>query len=150
MELGIECDPVPLSHRTRRRPVHRRSPIAREKSPRWKRQLRVLTGFLAPVVNSAASSRDDKVSSLCFGADPARIGEFATQFVKGVQDGEAAACLKYYPGPETDEEESPGMEPLKAGIAAGALSIMGNPFSIFRGLVRRRRLSGRLSRHSLH
>ncbi len=85
---------------------------------------------LAPVVNNASSSRDEAVSSLCFGEDPAKVGEFAAQFVKGVQDAEAAACLKFYPGPDGDAERSPGAEPLKAGIAAGALSVMGNPFSI--------------------
>ena len=86
--------------------------------------------ILSPGINNADSYRGEQNVFQCFSSDPARIGEFAVQFIKGVQDANAAACLKYYPGPESEQENSPGMEPVKSGISAGVMSILCNPFSV--------------------
>lgn len=86
-----------------------------------------ITWVLAPSINKASNSHDDQFSFGCFSDNPAQISEFVTRFVTGVQDAGIAACLKYYPGSFSNTSEPNDDEPLKSGIEAGVLSILGNP-----------------------
>lgn len=75
-----------------------------------------------------------------FGEDPQRVAEFATQFLRGVEDNGALATAKHFPGHGNvnadshlttatvpgDRQELEGTElvPFRAAIAAGVSSIM--------------------------
>ncbi|HEY2546151.1 MAG TPA: glycoside hydrolase family 3 N-terminal domain-containing protein, partial [Candidatus Acidoferrum sp.] len=80
------------------------------------------------------------INTRSFGEDPAKVSEYVTQFVRGVQENGALATAKHFPGhgdtaadshidlpvihADRERLESLELVPFRAAIAAGADSIM--------------------------
>ncbi len=94
----------------------------------------------APVMDVNNNPRNPVINTRSFGEDPARVGQLASAFVRGVQAAGAIATLKHFPGHgDTDVDSHLGLPviqkpreqldrvelpPFKAGIAADAGAIM--------------------------
>ncbi len=94
----------------------------------------------APTADVNNNPSNPVINTRSFGEDPAAVGRLTAAFVKGVQDGGAAASLKHFPGHgDTDVDSHLGLPvinvprarldamelvPFRAGIAAGAASVM--------------------------
>lgn len=94
----------------------------------------------APTADVNNNPSNPVINTRSFGEDPAAVGRLTAAFVKGVQDGGAAATLKHFPGHgDTDVDSHLGLPvinvprarldaielvPFRAGIAAGAASVM--------------------------
>lgn len=71
-----------------------------------------------------------------FGADPALVARHVAAFVAGLQEAGVAACAKHFPGHGATEQDShrelptvkgdleAGLDPFRAAVAAGVLSVM--------------------------
>ena len=86
------------------------------------------------------------INTRSFGENPQRVGEFATAFIKGVEDGGALATAKHFPGhgdtaadshidlpviPASRERlEHLELVPFRAAIAVGADAIMTGHLSV--------------------
>ena len=86
------------------------------------------------------------INTRSFGENPQRVGEFASAFIKGVEDGGALATAKHFPGhgdtaadshidlpviPASRERlEHLELVPFRAAIAAGADAIMTGHLSV--------------------
>ncbi len=94
----------------------------------------------APTVDVNNNPSNPVINTRSFGEDPAAVARLASAFVRGVQAGGAAATLKHFPGHgDTDVDSHLGLPvitvrrarldsielvPFRAGIAAGAASVM--------------------------
>ena len=94
----------------------------------------------APVADVNNNPRNPVINIRSFGEDPARAGEMVSAFTRGLQDAGMLATLKHFPGHgDTDVDshlglpvvahsrerlESVELAPFKAGIKAGAASVM--------------------------
>jgi beta-N-acetylhexosaminidase len=94
----------------------------------------------APVADVNNNPRNPVINIRSFGEDPAKTGELASAFTRGLQDGGMLATLKHYPGHgDTDVDSHIGLPvishtrerlesvefvPFKMGIAAGAAGVM--------------------------
>ncbi len=95
---------------------------------------------LAPVADVNSNPLNPVIGVRSYGDSPEAVSEFACQMLKGLQDGGVLASLKHFPGhgdtavdshlglPTVDksleELEKCELMPFRAGIAAGAKSIM--------------------------
>jgi beta-N-acetylhexosaminidase len=95
---------------------------------------------LAPVADVALDPDNPVISDRAFGADPERVADHVAAFVRGLQGAGVAASLKHFPGhgdvsvdshlalPTLDADLARLREvewrPFRAGIAAGAASVM--------------------------
>ncbi len=95
---------------------------------------------LAPVVDVNIDPANPVIGIRSFGADPDAVSRHTVAFVEGLQSAGVAACLKHFPGhgnTATDSHhdlpvvhddretiERTALPPFRAGIAAGARSIM--------------------------
>src|SRR5258707_14283989 len=86
------------------------------------------------------------INTCSFGEDPARVAEFVKEFVRGVQENDALATAKHFPGhgdtasdshidlpvirADRDRLEHLELVPFRAAIAAGAGSIMTGHLSV--------------------
>jgi len=100
----------------------------------------------APVCDVNNNPGNPIINTRSFGEDPARVAEYVTQFIRGVQDNGAMATAKHFPGhgdTATDSHidlpvikatrgriESLELVPFRAAIAAGVGSIMTGHLSI--------------------
>lgn len=94
----------------------------------------------APVVDVNNNPRNPVINTRSFGEDPARVGELAASYVRGLREGGVLATLKHFPGHgDTDVDSHLGLpvinhprerldqvelSPFKTGIAAGADLVM--------------------------
>ncbi len=94
----------------------------------------------APTADVNNNPSNPVINTRSFGEDPAAVGRLTAAFVRGVQEGGAAATLKHFPGHgDTDVDSHLGLPvitvprarleavelvPFRAGIAAGAASVM--------------------------
>jgi beta-N-acetylhexosaminidase len=78
----------------------------------------------APVITPYSPGASILENMNRFGSDPARVADFSSRFVQGLQEAGVAACLKYF-----DAGESASEEPVQSGISAGVSAIMGNLFT---------------------
>ena len=94
----------------------------------------------APVMDVNNNPRNPVINTRSFGEDPARVGQLASAFVRGMQAAGAIATLKHFPGHgDTDVDSHLGLPiiqkpreqldrvelpPFKAGIAADAGAVM--------------------------
>ena len=95
---------------------------------------------LAPVADVNNNPRNPVINVRSFGEDPQAVGAMVAAFTRGLQDGGVLATLKHFPGHgDTDTDSHLGLPviahprerleavelpPFKAGIAAGAASVM--------------------------
>lgn len=88
--------------------------------------------IFAPTGNIIQNSDPIAFSINCFGSDSNDVSEFSARYIQGCQEAGVAACLKYFPGPDRQIEETDPVSfaPFKAGISSEVLSIMGNTFSL--------------------
>jgi len=86
------------------------------------------------------------INTRSFGEDPAKVSEYVTEFVRGVQENGGLATAKHFPGhgdtaadshidlpvihADRERLESLELVPFRAAIAAGAVSIMTGHLSI--------------------
>src|SRR5215467_5268851 len=86
------------------------------------------------------------INTRSFGEDPARVGEYVAQFVRGVEENGGLATAKHFPGHgdtasdshldlpviHADKQRLEGLElvPFRAAIAAGVGSVMTGHLSI--------------------
>jgi beta-N-acetylhexosaminidase len=94
----------------------------------------------APTVDVNNNPSNPVINTRSFGEDPAAVARMTAAFVRGVQEGGAAATLKHFPGHgDTDVDSHLGLPvisvprarldsielvPFRSGIAAGAASVM--------------------------
>lgn len=94
----------------------------------------------APTVDVNNNPANPVINTRSFGESPAAVARLSAAFVRGVQAGGAAATLKHFPGHgDTDVDSHLGLPvitvrrerldslelvPFRAGIAAGAASVM--------------------------
>jgi beta-N-acetylhexosaminidase len=94
----------------------------------------------APDADVNNNPRNPVINTRSFGEDPAKVGQLASAFARGLQAGGAIATLKHFPGHgDTDVDSHLGLPviqkpreqmektelaPFKAGIAADAAAIM--------------------------
>jgi len=94
----------------------------------------------APVVDVNNNPSNPVINTRSFGEQPDAVARLSAAFVRGVQEGGAAATLKHFPGHgDTDVDSHLGLPvisvararldavelvPFRAGIAAGAASVM--------------------------
>ena len=94
----------------------------------------------APVVDVNNNPRNPVINTRSFGEDPAKVGQLASAFVRGMQAAGAIATLKHFPGhgdtdvdshlglpviqKPLDQLEKTELPPFKAGIAADAGAVM--------------------------
>ncbi len=94
----------------------------------------------APTVDVNNNPSNPVINTRSFGEDPAVVARLTAAFVRGVQEGGAAATLKHFPGHgDTDVDSHLGLPvitvprarldavelvPFRAGIEAGAASVM--------------------------
>lgn len=94
----------------------------------------------APDVDVNNNPRNPVINTRSFGEDPARVGQLASAFVRGMQAAGVIATLKHFPGHgDTDVDSHLGLPviqkpreqlekvelpPFKAGIAADAGAVM--------------------------
>jgi beta-glucosidase-like glycosyl hydrolase len=94
----------------------------------------------APVVDVNNNPRNPVINTRAFGEDPARVGELASAYARGLRAGGVLSVLKHFPGHgDTDVDSHLGLPvikhgrdrlerlelaPFRAGIAAGADGIM--------------------------
>ncbi len=94
----------------------------------------------APVADVNNNPRNPVINTRSFGEDPARVGQMASAFVRGLQAGGVLATLKHFPGHgDTDVDTHLGLAviphdrarldavefvPFRAAIAAGAAAVM--------------------------
>jgi beta-N-acetylhexosaminidase len=94
----------------------------------------------APDVDVNSNPLNPVIGVRSFGADPARVAQHSSAWVRGLQSAGVAACAKHFPGHGDTAQDShlslPVVEaplavlrerelvPFEAAIAAGALSIM--------------------------
>jgi beta-N-acetylhexosaminidase len=94
----------------------------------------------APTADVNNNPSNPVINTRSFGEDPAAVARLTSAFVRGVQAGGAAATLKHFPGHgDTDVDSHLGLPvitvrrarldsielvPFRAGIAAGAASVM--------------------------
>ncbi|MFA6472630.1 MAG: glycoside hydrolase family 3 N-terminal domain-containing protein, partial [Candidatus Latescibacterota bacterium] len=88
--------------------------------------------IFAPAGNIVKNSDPIAFSISCFGSNSNDVSQFSAKYIQGSQESGVAACLKYFPGPDRQMEETDTVSfaPFKAGVSAGVLSIMGNTFSL--------------------
>src|SRR5712664_3959886 len=100
----------------------------------------------APVADVNNNPGNPIINTRSFGEDPARVAEFATQFVRGVEENGALATAKHFPGHgdtssdshidlpviHADRERLEHLEfvPFRAAISAGVSSIMTGHLSV--------------------
>ncbi len=94
----------------------------------------------APTVDVNNNPSNPVINTRSFGENPSAVARLSAAFVRGVQSGGAAATLKHFPGHgDTDVDSHLGLPvisvprtrldaielvPFRAGIAAGAASVM--------------------------
>lgn len=94
----------------------------------------------APDADVNSNAQNPIINTRSFGEDPARVSEFVTQFIRGVEDNGALATAKHFPGHgdtamdshldlpvvSADKERLDHLElvPFRAALAAGVSSIM--------------------------
>jgi beta-N-acetylhexosaminidase len=94
----------------------------------------------APVVDVNNNPRNPVINTRSFGEDPARVGQLASAYVRGLQSSGVLATLKHFPGHgDTDVDSHIGLpvikkpleqlekmelQPFRAAIAAGSEAIM--------------------------
>ncbi|MEZ0578319.1 glycoside hydrolase family 3 N-terminal domain-containing protein [Nocardioides sp. MH1] len=95
---------------------------------------------LGPVADVNSNPDNPVIGTRSFGADPALVGRHVAAWVRGLQAGDVAACVKHFPGHGSTAEDShlalPVLDapaelvrsrdvaPFAAAVAAGAASIM--------------------------
>src|SRR5712664_1833012 len=100
----------------------------------------------APVADVNNNPGNPIINTRSFGEDPARVAEFATQFVRGVEENGALATAKHFPGHgdtssdshidlpviHADRERLEHLEfvPFRAAISSGVSSIMTGHLSV--------------------
>jgi beta-glucosidase-like glycosyl hydrolase/CubicO group peptidase (beta-lactamase class C family) len=100
----------------------------------------------APVCDVNNNPGNPIINTRSFGEDPARVSEYVTEFIRGVQENGAMATAKHFPGhgdTATDSHidlpvikatrgrmESLELVPFRAAIAAGVGSVMTGHLSI--------------------
>ena len=100
----------------------------------------------APVADVNNNPGNPIINTRSFGEDPARVAEFVTQFVRGVEENGALATAKHFPGHgdtssdshidlpviHADRERLEHLEfvPFRAAISAGVSSIMTGHLSV--------------------
>ncbi|HTS10711.1 MAG TPA: glycoside hydrolase family 3 N-terminal domain-containing protein [Candidatus Limnocylindrales bacterium] len=99
-----------------------------------------VTWIFAPVSDVNNNPDNPIINIRSFGEDPQTVAEYVTNFVRGVQDNDALATAKHFPGHgdvstdshltlpvvpgDRNELESVELVPFRAAIAAGVDSIM--------------------------
>ena len=90
----------------------------------------------APVADVNSNPRNPVIGIRAFGAEPDLVSRHVAAFVGGLQRGGVAACAKHFPGHgDTSEDshlslpvvatlEEAALQPFRAAIEAGALSLM--------------------------
>lgn len=94
----------------------------------------------APVCDVNNNPANPIINTRSFGEDPARVSEFVSEFIRGVQENGAMATAKHFPGhgdtatdshidlpvirADRDRMEHLELVPFRAAIAAGVASIM--------------------------
>ena len=94
----------------------------------------------APVSDVNNNPGNPIINTRSFGEDPARVAEFVSEFIRGVQNNGALATAKHFPGhgntatdshidlpvikADRDDMEHVELAPFRAAIAAGVGSIM--------------------------
>ncbi|MHB9027457.1 MAG: glycoside hydrolase family 3 N-terminal domain-containing protein, partial [Candidatus Latescibacterota bacterium] len=87
-------------------------------------QAKGINMVFAPVITTFSPEETILENMNCYGSDPARVADFSSRFVQGIQDAGAAACLRYFdPGKDASDE------PMQSGISAEVSAIMGKTFS---------------------
>ena len=100
----------------------------------------------APDADVNSNPANPIINTRSFGEDPARVSEYVTQFIRGVEDNGALATAKHFPGHgdtstdshldlavvHADKERLDQLElvPFRAAIAAGVSSIMPGHLSV--------------------
>lgn len=99
-----------------------------------------VTQVFAPVADVNANADNPVINVRSFGEDPAEVARFVSASVKGFQEGGVLATLKHFPGHGDtsidshralpvlgvgrDRLDAVELVPFRAGIAAGARSVM--------------------------
>jgi beta-glucosidase-like glycosyl hydrolase len=94
----------------------------------------------APVADVNNNPDNPVINTRSFGEEPDAVGRFVAATVKGLQDGGVLACLKHFPGHgdtavdshrslpvlgvDRSRLDSVELVPFRAGLAAGARSVM--------------------------
>jgi beta-N-acetylhexosaminidase len=100
----------------------------------------------APVADVNNNPGNPIINTRSFGEDPARVGEYVSAFVRGVEENGGLSTLKHFPGHgdtasdshidlpviHADKERLESLElvPFRAAMAAGASSVMTGHLSI--------------------
>jgi beta-N-acetylhexosaminidase len=102
--------------------------------------------IFAPDVDVNNNPDNPIINIRSFGEDPARVAEFATEFIRGVQENGALATAKHFPGHgnvsvdshlgiatvpgDREELETTELVPFRAAIKAGVSAIMPGHLSV--------------------
>jgi len=100
----------------------------------------------APVSDANNNPGNPIINSRSFGEDPARVAEFVSEFIRGVQENGALATAKHFPGhgdtatdshidlpvinADRDRMERLELVPFRAAISAGVGSIMAGHLNV--------------------
>lgn len=105
-----------------------------------------LNWIFAPVCDVNSNPENPIVNTRSYGEDPSRVAEFASQYIRGVQENGAMATAKHFPGHgnvSTDshislpvlpssaaELERIELTPFRAAIAAGVGAVMSGHLAV--------------------
>jgi beta-N-acetylhexosaminidase len=79
----------------------------------------------APVITISSPQKTILENMNCYGSDPLRVADFSARFVQGIQDAGVTSCLRFF-----DPENNGPDEPVRSGISAKVIAIMGKPHSL--------------------